>query len=130
MKVLIADDSQLMRERIRESVSIFGSVEIVSETSGGWQTLEDLKKYKPDLAIIDISMPDLNGLEILKEFLPYNVNKETRIIVLTNYAYEQYRDKAFMYGASYFLSKTDDFDQIPAILGRKLHTGKKKILPF
>lgn len=118
MKVLIADDSRLMRERIRETISIFSSVEIVSETENGIQTLEELNKHNPDLAILDIRLPDKNGLEILKEFR--RKNKTTKIIILTNYAYDQYKDRAFENGANYFLSKSEDFDKIAAVVASML----------
>lgn len=118
MKVLIADDSRLMRERIRETISIFSSVEIVSETENGIQTLEELNKHSPDLAILDIRMPDKNGLEILKEFR--TKNKTTKIIILTNYAYDQYKDRAFENGADYFYSKSEDFEKIAAVVASML----------
>jgi DNA-binding NarL/FixJ family response regulator len=124
MKVLIADDSRLMRERIRETISIFSSVEIVSETENGSQTLEELYKHNPDLAILDIRMPDKNGLEILKEFR--SKNKTTKIIILTNYAYDQYKDRAFENGADYFYSKSDDFDKIALVVAAILKNGSAK----
>ena len=110
MKVIIADDSRLMRERIREAISTFRGVEIVSETDTGLKTLEELNKHCPDLAIIDIRMPDKNGLEVMKEFR--TKNKTTKIIILTNYAYDQYKDRAFENGADYFFGKSEDFEKI------------------
>ena len=114
MKVLVADDSKLMRERIRESISVFESIEILDESENGLKTLEQLCMYNPDLAIIDIRMPDMNGLEVIKEFR--KTNKLAKIIILTNYAYDQYRDKAMENGADYFLSKSEDFDKIALIV--------------
>jgi DNA-binding NarL/FixJ family response regulator len=124
MKVLIADDSRLMRERIRETISIFSSVEIVSETETGLQTLEELFKHNPDLAILDIRMPDRNGLEILKEYR--KKNKKTIIVILTNYAYDQYKDRAFENGADYFFSKSEDFDKISAVVAKILRDNENK----
>ena len=124
MKVLIADDSRLMRERIRETISIFSEVEIVCETENGVQTLEELNKHNPDLAILDIRMPDKNGLEILKEFR--TKNKTTKVIILTNYAYDQYKDRAFENGADYFYSKSEEFDKIAAVVASILKNGSSK----
>ena len=121
MTVLIADDSRLMRDRIRETISIFSNVEIVSETDNGTEALEELIRHNPDLAIIDIRMPDRNGLEILKE---YRVkNKTTKIIILTNYAYDQYLERAYENGADYFYSKSEDFDKIAATVANLLRNG-------
>jgi DNA-binding NarL/FixJ family response regulator len=124
MKVLIADDSRLMRERIRETISIFSSVEIVSETETGLTTLEELFKHNPDLAIIDIRMPDKNGLEVLKEFRIKN--RSTKVLILTNYAYDQYKDKAFENGADYFYSKSEDFEKISAVVAKILRDEENK----
>jgi len=124
MKVLIADDSRLMRERIREAISTFSGVEIVYETETGLQTLAALYKYNPDLAIIDIRMPDKNGLEVMKEFR--TKNKTTKIIVLTNYAYDQYKDRAFENGADYFFSKSEDFEKIATVVATLLKYGNSK----
>jgi DNA-binding NarL/FixJ family response regulator len=127
MTVLIADDSRLMRERIRETISIFSSVEIVCETENGIQTLEEMKRHNPDLAILDIRMPDKNGLEILREFRTNN--NTTKIIILTNYAYDQYKDRAFENGADYFYSKSEDFDKIAVVVAAILKkNSSKKIL--
>ena len=126
MKVLIADDSRLMRERIRETICIFSEVEIVCETENGIQTQEELNKHNPDLAILDIRMPDKNGLEILKEFR--TKNNTTKIIILTNYAYDQYKDRAFENGADYFYSKSEDFDKIASVVAAILKNGSAKKL--
>ena len=126
MKILIADDSRLMRDRIRETVSIFNSVEIVGETDNGDDTLEKLNTCKPDLAIIDIRMPDKNGLEVLKEYRKNN--KNTKVMILTNYAYEQYRERALKNGADYFFSKSEDFDKIAAVVAALLRNGNGKNL--
>ncbi len=126
MTVLIADDSRLMRERIRETISIFSEVEIVSETDSGNKTLEDLNIHLPDLAIIDIRMPDRNGLEILKEYR--GTNKKTKIIVLTNYAYDQYKNRAFEAGADFFYSKSEDFEKIASVVALLLsNEGSMKL---
>ena len=118
MKVLIADDSRLMRERIREAISIFSGVEIVSETENGLQTLEELKKHNPNLAIIDIRMPDMNGIEVLKKIR--ELKMKVKVCIITNYPYPQYRKRCFEAGADYFLSKTEDFEDIKVVIADML----------
>ena len=114
MKVIIADDSKLMRERIREAISIFRGVEIVSETENGLQTLEELKKHNPHLAIIDIRMPDMNGIEVLKKIR--ELKMKVKVCILTNYPYPQYKKKCLEAGADYFLSKAEDFEDIKIVI--------------
>jgi DNA-binding NarL/FixJ family response regulator len=114
MNVIIADDSRLMRERIRETISIFKQVNIVGEAETGSEALEQMDKLEPDLVILDIRMPELNGLEVLKAYR--SRNKTTKILMLTNYAYDQYKDRAFENGADFFYSKSDDFDKLLSIV--------------
>lgn len=124
MKVLIADDSKLMRERICEAISIFSGVEIVSETENGLQTLEELKKHNPNLAIIDIRMPDMNGIEVLKKIR--ELKMKVKVCILTNYPYPQYKKRCFEAGADYFISKTEDFEDIKIVIAdmlRKIETN-------
>ena len=118
MKVIIADDSRLMRERIREAISIFSGVEIVSETENGLQTLEELKKHNPNLAIIDIRMPDMNGIEVLKKIR--ELKMKVKVCILTNYPYPQYKKRCIEAGADYFLSKTEDFEDIKIVIADML----------
>ena len=118
MKVIIADDSRLMRERIREAISIFRGVEIVSETENGLQTLEELKKHNPNLAIIDIRMPEMNGIEVLKKIR--ELKMKVKVCILTNYPYPQYKKRCIEAGADYFLSKTEDFEDIKIVIADML----------
>jgi len=118
MKVIIADDSRLMRERIREAISIFSGVEIVSETENGLQTLEELKKHNPNLAIIDIRMPEMNGIEVLKKIR--ELKMKVKVCILTNYPYPQYKKRCIEAGADYFLSKTEDFEDIKIVIADML----------
>jgi DNA-binding NarL/FixJ family response regulator len=107
-----------MRERIREAISIFSGVEIVSETENGLQTLEELKKHNPNLAIIDIRMPDMNGIEVLKKIR--ELKMKVKVCIITNYPYPQYRKRCLEAGADYFLSKTEDFEDIKIVIADML----------
>lgn len=114
MKVLIADDSELIRDRLQQMFCQFRSVEIAGSFDNGFETLEGLRKLKPDLAIIDIKMPGLSGLEVLKEIRKEDMN--IIIILLTFYSSDYYRQQAIKYGADYFFSKVDDFEKIPMVI--------------
>ena len=114
MRVIIADDSDLIRDRLQQMLSQFGQVEIVGSFNNGTQTLEGLVLLKPNLAIVDYKMPGLSGLEVLK-----GIRKETtdiKIIILTFYSSDYYRQLAMQYGADYFFSKVDEFEKISALI--------------
>jgi len=114
MKVLLADDSKLILVRLQEMVSIYKQVEIVKSCSNGIDTLEALRTLKPDLAIVDIKMPGLSGLEVLNE-----IRKEDKIvkfIILTFYSSEYHRQMALQAGADYFFNKVDDFEKVSQLV--------------
>ncbi|MBK6964655.1 MAG: response regulator transcription factor [Bacteroidales bacterium] len=110
MRVILADDSDLILVRLQQMLSIFPQVDLVGSYSDGIETLNAIKKLKPDLAILDIRMPLMSGLDVLKE-----IRKDysgIKIILLTLYSSEYYREQAFLFGADYFFSKVDDFEKV------------------
>jgi DNA-binding NarL/FixJ family response regulator len=114
MRVLLADDSDLILERLHEMLSIYKEVEIVGSFKNGTETLEALRTLKPDLAIVDIKMAGLSGLEVLNE-----IRKEDKIvkfIILTFYASVYFRDLAIHAGVDYFFSKVDDIEELTQLI--------------
>ena len=122
MRVLLADDSDLILERLKEVLCSIEQVEIVASLRNGNETLEAIKVLKPELVIVDIKMPGLNGLEVLNEIR--KDNKSIKFIVLTLFASDYYRQLADLAGADYFFSKVDDFDKVAIAVDDVLHNGK------
>ena len=114
MKVLIADDSAIIRERLQEMLSNYLTIELVGICDNGLDALEGLRTLNPDLAIVDLKMPGLNGLEVLAEIRKQN--KVLKFILFTSHAAENYKQKAMETGADYFFSKADDFDQLELLI--------------
>ena len=124
MRVILADDSELILIRLQQMLSIFPQVELVGSYIDGIQTLNAIKKLKPDLAIIDIRMPWLSGLEVLKEIR--KEDKAIKIIMLTFYSSDYYREQAIKCGADYFFSKADEFDKVLLTVGKMTIDEEKK----
>ena len=118
MKLLIVDDSSLMRERIKNQVKDFDQVTIVGEADNGRTAMEMIRKLDPDLVILDLHMPEIGGMEVLKKIKDDKM--KTKVCILTNYAYPQYRTKCLALGADYFLSKSDDFEKINVVIANIL----------
>jgi DNA-binding NarL/FixJ family response regulator len=114
MRVLLADDSRLMLERLTEMLNMYRDTEIVGSYNNGIDTLAGLRTLKPDLAIVDIKMPGLTGLEVLNEIR--KENKTVKIIILTFYSTDYYRKMAIQAGADYFFNKVDDFDEVSMVV--------------
>ena len=114
MKVLLADDSEMMLDALQEMLSPFSQVEIVAACKNGTDALEAIRSLKPDLAIVDIQMPGLTGIEVLT-----GIRKEgiiTKFIILTLYSSCYYRELAIASGADYFFSKENDFEKIAGVV--------------
>ncbi len=110
MRIVIADDSTLIRDRLQNMLCALSHVEVVGTFDNGTDTLKALQTLKPDLAIIDIKMPGLSGLEVLNEIR--KENKTLQFIILTFHATDFYRQLAIEAGADYFFSKADDYEKI------------------
>ena len=118
MKVLLADDSELILERLKEVLYSFEQVEVVASVKNGSEALAAMRLLKPDLAIIDIRMPGLSGLEVLNRIR--KENKIIKVIIFTLYSSDFYRQLSDLLGANYFLSKVDDFDKMALIVSEMI----------
>jgi two-component system, NarL family, response regulator DegU len=114
MRIIIADDSSLLRERIVGLLTCLKYVSIEGEAASGTEALKLVSEQKPDVAIIDIRMPEMNGIEVLKRIK--DMGLKTKVIILTNYPYRQYREKCLSEGADYFLDKNQDLARIVSVI--------------
>ena len=123
MRLFIADDSQIIMERLIQLVSDVTGIIIVGLAKRADTAIERINHLKPDVVILDIKMPGGNGIEVLKEV---NKNKSKPIVImLTNYPYPQYKEKCHKLDADFFLDKSDEFEKIPIILNGLV--GNQKI---
>jgi YesN/AraC family two-component response regulator len=123
VKIVIADDSEMILDTLREMLNPFSRAEIVATCKNGNDALEAIRTLKPDLAIVDIQMPGLTGLQVVAE--TRKENKTTPFIILTFYSSGYYRQQAILAGADYFFSKTDDFQKIAEVVGEMLKKEEK-----
>jgi DNA-binding NarL/FixJ family response regulator len=114
MRVLIADNSELTLKQLTEMLIFSQQVEIVGSFTNGIETLAGLRTLKPDLAIVGINMPGLNGIEVLTEIR--KENSSLVFIIFTLLSSELFRDKAMDAGADYFFSKSDDFKKVARVI--------------
>lgn len=126
IKILVVDDHTVVREGICTLLGLSPEMEIVGEASNGMEALDMIRKYAPDVVLLDISMPIMDGLEttrrIRKEF------PEVKILVLT-----QHDDKEFVFpiieaGARGFINKTAASSELVAGI-RSLYRGDSFLSP-
>jgi len=114
-RIVLADDHQLVREGIRGLItSRMPSVTIVAEAATGVETLKACREHTPDLLVLDVSMPDLGGLEVLAELS--SDSPSTKVIMVTQYGDREYVIRALKLGArGYVLKKSAAADLVQAI---------------
>jgi YesN/AraC family two-component response regulator len=123
MKVVIADDSSLLRDRIKSLLNSLNNNPVIYEAENGVDALQLIREKKPDFVILDIRMPEMNGIEVLKKIR--ELKMKVKVCILTNYAYPIYKRKCFEAGADYFLRKTEDFEEIEIIVSDMLRDKLK-----
>jgi DNA-binding NarL/FixJ family response regulator len=124
MRVLIVDDSQVIRERLVMLLNEIPGVEIVGQAETVAQAIDALRQFTPDAMILDLRLPDGNGLDVLR--LMQRERLPTAVIVLTSYPYPQYEKRARAAGAYAFLNKARDFATIPELLRALMAGGAQR----
>jgi len=122
MKVIIADDSKILRERIISMLSTIPGVEIVAEAENSHEAMKYIEKLKPDVLILDIRMPNGNGIEVLKSIKQKKLSLIK--IILTNYPLQQYKVKCLELGADYFFDKANEFEAVKEIVEDLVNSEK------
>ncbi len=114
MKVLIADDHGIVRSGLRKLLEGEDGIEVIAEASDGAEARDKTLELRPDLAILDVKMPELNGLEATREI--HREAPEVSILILSMHEEERYLFEALKAGASgYVLKRAADSDLIDAI---------------
>jgi DNA-binding NarL/FixJ family response regulator len=103
IRVILADDHTLVRAGIRALLEKFPRVEVIAEAEDGRAVLELVRQHRPDIVLMDIGMPGLNGLETAERLS--KESPETRVIILSMHRNEEYVRRAISAGASGYLSK-------------------------
>jgi DNA-binding NarL/FixJ family response regulator len=103
LKVVVADDHHLVREGICALLEKYGNVKIVGEASDGDEAIELVKEFSPDLVVMDISMPRLDGIQATERIVALNLN--TRVIILSMHSKPNIVQKALRKGAKGYLLK-------------------------
>lgn len=103
IKVMLADDHVLMREGIKHLLEYDGSIEVIQEANDGIECLKILKDVTPDILLLDINMPDMNGIEVLEELK--KTNNPLKVLILTVHSEVEYLVKAIDIGANGYILK-------------------------
>ncbi len=105
-KVMIADDHSLIREGIKQLLEFDGTIEVMTEASNGVECLEKLEDIHPDVLLLDVNMPEKNGLEVLEEIKKKNYN--IKVLILTVHNELEYLLKAIDIGVDGYILKDSE----------------------
>lgn len=126
MKVLIADDHSVLREGVKRIVSKLPDVSDIDEASNGEEALSRLEAESYDFLVLDITMPDLNGLDVLKYIKDKGI--QTRTIVLSLHPEDEYASRSFKMGAVGYISKSSTYSEITEAIS-KVASGGRYVSP-
>ncbi len=122
IRIALVDDHKLVRNGIKSLLEQEHDIEIVAEGSNGFEALDIVKNIKPDLLIIDVRMPEMNGIEAVTKM--QSLDSSTKVIVLSMHDSEDYIIQSIKAGAKgYLLKDTDKKEFIKAI--RTVNSGGK-----
>jgi len=110
IRVLIADDQALVRTGFRVIVNAEPDLEVVGETADGRETIEAVQTQRPDVVLMDIRMPNLDGIETTRRLAA--AAHPPRVLILTTFDLDQYVYEALRAGASGFLLKDASADEL------------------
>lgn len=116
LRVILVEDSAIIRARLAESLAEIPNVEIVEQVESEPAALAAMRDTPWDVAVLDLQLKQGTGLGLLKSLAKGVRPPNTRIIVFTNYAFPQYRDRSLALGADYFFDKAREFHRVREVL--------------
>jgi DNA-binding NarL/FixJ family response regulator len=124
IKILCADDHPILRQGIAGLIGAQADMSLVAEAESGREAISQFRAYLPDVTLMDLQMPDMNGLDVIiairHEF------PEARIIVLSTYAGDSQVLRALKAGARAYLLKTELISELAKII-RAVHAGSRSL---
>ncbi|MGZ4626857.1 MAG: response regulator [Kineosporiaceae bacterium] len=126
IRVLVADDQSMVRAGFRMLLSEEPEIEVVAEASNGLDAVDLAARFRPTVVLMDIRMPELDGLEATRRILA--ADDTTRILILTTFDLDEYVYEALRAGASGFVLKDDPAEQLLAAI-RIIARGEALLSP-
>jgi DNA-binding NarL/FixJ family response regulator len=115
-RVVLADDDRSFRSTLKAILSVHPDIEIVGEAATGQEAIRQVTELRPDVLVLDMRLPDYDGLEVLRQL--GQVGTQTRVVILSLWDNIEYRQTAVEIGASAYIVKGTAFTQLlPVIRG-------------
>jgi DNA-binding NarL/FixJ family response regulator len=122
IKVLLADDHHLFRDGLKRILAETADIAVTGEAVDGPDALEKMRQGGWDVALLDVNMPGLNGLDVLKRIV--NPGGKPRVLMLSTYHEDEYAIRAIRAGASAYLTKNSPTELLISVIRRVANGGK------
>lgn len=126
IRVLIADDHTLLRQGLRFLLEMRGNIEVVAEARNGREAVQKTEQFKPDIVLMDIGMPVMNGIEATRHIA--RRDRRTRVVILSTRMYEDYLSQILRAGASGYVLKDADAEELIRAI-EQVHHGSSYVSP-
>jgi len=123
-KVILADDHGIVRAGVRSVLAAQPDMQVVAEVSDGNAAVRATADNRPDVAVLDVNMPGMNGLEVLKRIMTND--PKHRVLMLSTYQEDEYAIRTIRAGASAYLTKNSPTELLISVI-RRLANGRKYI---
>lgn len=128
IRILIVDDQELVRHGLGTLLSTFPDIDVVGTAADGVEAVLTAQRLMPDVVLMDIRMPERNGIDATKDITANPLLRKTRVLVLTTFDLDEYAFDALSAGASGFLLKDAEPEEIAEAI-RVVHRGDALIQP-
>ncbi len=126
IRILIADDHSMVREGLKQLIELENDIEVVAQAGDGQDALDKIIEFNPDVVLLDVNMPVLNGLEVLEILNKEKI--EVNVLMLTIHNEIEYLYKAVEIGVNGYVLKDSETDVLIRAI-RTIHKGESYIQP-
>lgn len=124
IRIIIADDHPIVREGLKQILAGAHDIQVIAEADTGYDLLDKLPKFQPDTILLDIKMPGIGGLDVLKQIK--SLKPELPVLILSMHPEEQYAIRVLKAGAAGYLTKNSAPEKLVDAI-RKVNQGGKYI---
>jgi two-component system response regulator DesR len=124
IRIILADDEHLLRAALSAVLTLDGTIDVVAQAENGKEAVTATRQFHPDVLVIDLEMPEMDGLEAVKSILLEA--PEQRVLMLTRHARQGVLRRALKLGVQAFMSKGADPEEIAEVI-RKVNNGQRWI---
>lgn len=136
IRIVIADDETLIREALEAILSLQADIDVVAVAASGTEAIVQIERHRPDVAVLDLLMPDADGIEVAAAISDSSRSshssqrtlQETKCLILTSHARPGYLKRALAAGVRGFVPKTTPAARLTEII-RRLHAGQRYVDP-